>query len=345
MRRETIGNFEAQKSRFERMMNNTKQEYKDINERIQMAQTFKYKNYYLTFGMTEFAYNHFKEERQISPDGQLINIKTHTCMDAQEDLEEDEEEEHNHHSQVTASDRLASKLTWEQCLDSLVISPNNRLYQFEQVCISICAFVSGYIYAYFAYFGPGNWSYEVFEGIFLFDMLLSCFVEFTEHEVTVREISQITSHYFKTNFFLDFIPLLPIERIQIGNGHEKIFFVIKTIRLGKGYQFFSIEAIINEVKKFYKEKSNKLVASGSEKAYDTTMDHNKVNQIIFIQHCLKTVKLIVLILNFSYFFSIGWIIVCALNDEIYSHTFFEAGSEGLESDEDHHAVDFMQNEL
>lgn len=172
-----------------------------------------------------------------------------------------------------------------------------------------------------AYFGPGDWKYEVFEAIFLFDMILTCFVEYTEHEVTIREISTITSHYIKTDFLLDLIPLLPFERLFIGNNHEKIFFIIKTIRLGKGYQFFSIEAIINEVKKFYKEKSQRLVASGSEKAYDTTMDHNKVNQIIFIHHCLKTVKLIVLILNFSYFFSIGWIIVCALNDEIYLHTF------------------------
>lgn len=168
-----------------------------------------------------------------------------------------------------------------------------------------------------AYFGGGEWPYEVFEGLFLFDMILTCFVEYTEHDVKVREISQITSHYIKTSFLWDLVPLLPLERFKIGSNHGKIFFLLKTVRLGTGYQFFSIEAIINEVKKYYREKSIKLVASGSDIASDTTMDHNKVNQIIFIHHSLKTVKLIVLILNFSYFFSIGWIIVCALNDEIY----------------------------
>lgn len=54
-------------------------------------------------------------------------------------------------------------------------------------------------------------------------------------------------------------------------------------------------------------------------ANDNLIDHNKVNTIIMIQYFLKTMNLVLIIMNFSYFFGSLWYIMCTLIDEYYMH--------------------------
>lgn len=45
-------------------------------------------------------------------------------------------------------------------------------------------------------------------------------------------------------------------------------------------------------------------------AFDKLEDHNKVEYILYINFTLKTIKLIIIIFNFSYFFAMVWVMCC-----------------------------------
>lgn len=57
-------------------------------------------------------------------------------------------------------------------------------------------------------------------------------------------------------------------------------------------------------------------------AEDPTIDNNKMMQIMAITLFLRTLKLVLLIVNFSYFIGMGWFIMCQTiqNFTIYAET-------------------------
>ena len=46
------------------------------------------------------------------------------------------------------------------------------------------------------------------------------------------------------------------------------------------------------------------------KGEETTIDHNKVETLLLVKYTIRTIKLIVIILNFSYFLGMFWLIIC-----------------------------------
>ena len=46
------------------------------------------------------------------------------------------------------------------------------------------------------------------------------------------------------------------------------------------------------------------------KGEETTRDHNKVETLLLIKYSIRTLKLIIIILNFSYFLGMTWLIIC-----------------------------------
>ena len=52
-------------------------------------------------------------------------------------------------------------------------------------------------------------------------------------------------------------------------------------------------------------------------AEDTSQDHNNVETLLKIKYCLKTTKLILMILNISYFLGMFWLII---SSQIHSFT-------------------------
>ena len=49
-----------------------------------------------------------------------------------------------------------------------------------------------------------------------------------------------------------------------------------------------------------------------EIADDIMGDHNNIEQMLIVGYLLKTLKLVILILNVSYFLGNGWFIICDL---------------------------------
>lgn len=50
-------------------------------------------------------------------------------------------------------------------------------------------------------------------------------------------------------------------------------------------------------------------------AEDILEDHNKIEGLLFIHYAIKTLNLVILILNVSYFFGMTWMILCVINQE------------------------------
>lgn len=52
-------------------------------------------------------------------------------------------------------------------------------------------------------------------------------------------------------------------------------------------------------------------------AEDILEDHNKIEGLLFLHYAIKTLTLVVLIVNVSYFFGMTWMILCVINSEYF----------------------------
>ena len=96
------------------------------------------------------------------------------------------------------------------------------------------------------------WSlHVVFEILFTIYMLLQFFKEYTPEFdlVPVRDIKKISYHYLTNQFKWDFLPLIPFQYMDLPNNSNRLFFLIKMIRLYKGIKMFDVNAIMTYLKK------------------------------------------------------------------------------------------------
>ena len=97
------------------------------------------------------------------------------------------------------------------------------------------------MYAYMAAFEDQDetvlWHISLyFESIFLLSMGLKFLYEYKkdDSEMNERDLSKIAVHYLKGEFLFDFIPLIPLNLLDL-NGYERLFYLIKIIRLVNGF--------------------------------------------------------------------------------------------------------------
>jgi hypothetical protein len=83
--------------------------------------------------------------------------------------------------------------------------------------VTLCCTVSSYMYAAMAAFrsteeGSSFILSVLFETIFAIDMLTNFLLSYSKqgsHSVPERKIAKTAEHYFRTNFTMDLIPLIP----------------------------------------------------------------------------------------------------------------------------------------
>jgi hypothetical protein len=68
----------------------------------------------------------------------------------------------------------------------------------------------------------------------------------------VKDITQISLRYLKGEFYKDFIPIIPLQLLDFG-GDERLFYIIKIMRLIKGLQVFDVAQIMVIIKKQYQK--------------------------------------------------------------------------------------------
>lgn len=67
------------------------------------------------------------------------------------------------------------------------------------------------------------------------------------------------------------------------------------------------------LKKLKQDGIQRLVYLDHEKADDNLVDHIKISQMVTISHVLKTLKLLILSINFGYFLGMTWLIMVQIS--------------------------------
>ena len=120
------------------------------------------------------------------------------------------------------------------------------------------------------------WFYWAFEVIFLIDMIVNFFLDFQTNSKTVkiitRDIREIVHRYVHGEFIWDLVPLLPLQYIEMESNLNFNFYLIKVIRLRKGFGAFSINQIVYKVKEMWQRTIEKKFNNDLQKYQDRDDD-------------------------------------------------------------------------
>jgi hypothetical protein len=149
---------------------------------------------------------------------------------------------------------------------------------------------------------------------------------------------KIANNYFSNSFLLDFVCLLPLEYVHMKRERQLLFFLIKMLRIPKGLSLFDVHVMMKYVKSVYQKRVQYIIDNDNQLANDCDVDNTGIGEILAISYTLKTLKLIIVILNISYICGIMFLVVCeAVDDFVYDLDF----GMPYEDTEDHHFPGFL----
>lgn len=185
--------------------------------------------------------------------------------------------------------------------------------------------VSSYLFVFMATFSDfqvGETLYHVaigFEILFFLSMVKCFFTEYTPEGQThsVKSLSLIAKNYIAKGFWLDLIAIVPIPFVFRGY-HEliKLFYLLKIVRMTRGIELFEGSAFMGAVKKLSQKRMEKQIEEDPIFAEDYINDHTNIERLLFISYGIKTIKLIILIMNISYFVGMIWLIYSEITMDI-----------------------------
>ena len=153
----------------------------------------------------------------------------------------------------------------------------------------------------------------------MLSMIKSFFTEYTPEGQThsVKSLSLIAKHYFAKGFVPDLIAILPIPFVLRGR-HEliKLFYLVKIVRMARGIELFEGSAFMGAVKTLAQRRMEKQIEEDPIFAEDYINDHTNIERLLFISYGIKTIKLIILIMNISYFVGMIWLIYSEITMDI-----------------------------
>jgi hypothetical protein len=156
--------------------------------------------------------------------------------------------------------------------EMVVINHNSAKYLFFNFFVTFCCLISSYIYVFMAAHRKSveeEFSLTVilmlfFEGVFFTDVCVNFLLSYEymgEYgKVVERNITNIFSHYLKTTFIKDFIPIIPFQLIQLPKSRGTLFYLIKLLRLAKGFRLLDVFTIMKQIKDIYKNYSIRMIA-------------------------------------------------------------------------------------
>lgn len=201
----------------------------------------------------------------------------------------------------------------------VVISQSNKVYVVFNLFDRILCMISTYVYAYISAFRLHSHiskqifnTYIFFEIVFFISMISRFFVEFTQSSngVPCRELKMIVVNYLKGDFKIDFICILPLQMIPLKNNRNYLFFIIKMVRFLRGLELFDVQKIMQFFKRLSQEYIQDMVDTNWNLANSKLHDNSKIVSLLILSYFLRTLKLVVIITNVSYFLGIFWYIYC-----------------------------------
>lgn len=142
--------------------------------------------------------------------------------------------------------------------------------------------------------------------------------EFTRDGETrpVQDHGEIAVTYMSSGAFIfDVVTLVPLAWALQGIHLGKVTYYLKVIRFLKALEIFDVSQMNRNAKEFAKKRIMKKIKSDPLIAEDTENDHNSIEALMIFSYLLKTTKLIIIIVNISYFLGMFWITFCDLTSE------------------------------
>jgi hypothetical protein len=87
------------------------------------------------------------------------------------------------------------------------------------------------------------------------------------------------------------------------------------LRLKRGLEAFEVGKAMDMIKTKMRERTERKIKNDPNVGEDTINDHNNIEEIMLTGYTLKTLKLVIIILNLSYFLGLVWIIFCKLTEK------------------------------
>ena len=86
-------------------------------------------------------------------------------------------------------------------------------------------------------------------------MLLNFFKAYKPNDhgdvAEIRDLRLISYRYLSTDFKYDIIPLLPLQFIHLKNHRERLFYLLKVVRLKYGSNIINHRSTVKLVKKIF----------------------------------------------------------------------------------------------
>jgi len=106
-------------------------------------------------------------------------------------------------------------------MELFIIDSESAKYRIWKLLIVILQVASSYMYCMLAAYRDYTWEniWIPMECVFGFDMLINCISDYrNKMEFKVRDIYEIAPRYIKGPFFMDFLPLLPLQSMSLKNN-------------------------------------------------------------------------------------------------------------------------------
>ena len=103
--------------------------------------------------------------------------------------------------------------------------------------------------------------------------------------------------------------MLPLQILELYNNRNSLFYIIKIVRINKGFKILDEHVIMQSIKQMYKRKVLEKMKNNEKIRQDKENDHNKIEELLIINYTLKITKLVIIILNMSYLFGMFWYIM------------------------------------
>jgi len=91
--------------------------------------------------------------------------------------------------------------------------------------------------------------------------------------------------------------------------------LIKTLRLAKGLSIFDVAVIMKIIKRKSIERTESKIKNDPTIGEDMLTDHNNIELLLAVSYVFKTLKLVLIIVNISFFMAIGWLIIVHFVDQ------------------------------
>ena len=83
-------------------------------------------------------------------------------------------------------------------------------------------------------------------------------------------------------------------------------------------EIFDVSKLFNAIKESAKKRSLAMIAKDPLMGEDNIQDHNNIEALLLTKYSLKTFKVVVIILNLSYYLGLIWLLICDYNFMVFT---------------------------